>query len=433
MLKTAGDPTSRFILFCLGSHGDVFPFLAIGGELQARGYEVSIATNSFFAELIESRGLGFIPVGDAESLRLAGSARGINTTREGWKVALQWGALGTMRAMHSVALSHADGRTVFASQGSCFGVRIARDQVEFPLATFHLDPVHFRSLYKSPVMPPMVLEDWVPRISKRFQLWCADRYWIDPVLEPANEFRRELGLPRVQRFLHHWVHSPDLAIGMFPSWYAEPQPDWPEQAVLASFPLADPKGEADDEAAAFAKQAADRLLIFAPGTAGPGRKDYFHEAAKICQRLNASGILLTRAKHLIPEELPENVRHFSYVQMEVVLKHASALIHHGGIGTVGRALLEGVPQFVAPKAFNQPDDARRVKRLGVGDFIEPADFNVNNVSPPLERLIESKEVAENCKIYAAKLAQTNGTELACNELEKLIAKLPSHATASESN
>lgn len=412
----------RFILFCLGSHGDVFPFLAVGKGLVERGHEVVIATNPLFAEMIREAGIEFIPVGDTEGLRQAGETRDINTENKGWKVALQWGAMGTMRTTHSIAMAEADDRTVMVAQGMCFGVRIARDQKPFPLATVHLDPIHFRSVYKSPLLPrPLMLDNWVPKLSKHWQLWVADRYFIDPVLAAANEFRHELGLPPVTRFLDKWFHSPDCVIGMMPDWYAAPQPDWPPQTHMTGFPLSDPDGDADEEAIAFVDQP-EPVFIFAPGTAGPRSKTYFHEAAKTCEKMGARGLLLTRSLHLLPETLPPLVRHFEYVKLGPILKHAAVLVHHGGIGTVARALAEGVPQLISPKAFNQPDDARRVHEMGVGEIVPPEDFRMERIEPLLKKLTESPDVAAKCRQYAERLASENGVATMCDELEALAAK-----------
>jgi rhamnosyltransferase subunit B len=66
---------------------------------------------------------------------------------------------------------------------------------------------------------------------------------IDPVIAPPlNAFRAGKGLPPVTRVVHDWWHSPDLVIGLFPEWFAAPQPDWPRQMKLTGFPLFDERG-----------------------------------------------------------------------------------------------------------------------------------------------------------------------------------------------
>jgi rhamnosyltransferase subunit B len=49
-----------------------------------------------------------------------------------------------------------------------------------------------------------------------------------------------------------------------------------------------------------------------------------------------------------------------------LLPQVAALVHHGGIGTTAAALAAGIPQLIAPFAFDQFDNAARTVRLGVG-------------------------------------------------------------------
>lgn len=54
-----------------------------------------------------------------------------------------------------------------------------------------------------------------------------------------------------------------------------------------------------------------------------------------------------------------------------VLPHAAAVITHGGHGTVIKALAAGCPVLVLPLGRDQPDNAARVTRLGVGIRLRP--------------------------------------------------------------
>jgi rhamnosyltransferase subunit B len=48
-----------------------------------------------------------------------------------------------------------------------------------------------------------------------------------------------------------------------------------------------------------------------------------------------------------------------------VLPQARLIVHHGGIGTAVDALRTRTPQWLFPGAHDQPDNAERLRRLGV--------------------------------------------------------------------
>src|SRR5438445_634188 len=62
---------------------------------------------------------------------------------------------------------------------------------------------------------------------------------------------------------------------------------------------------------------------------------------------------------------------FEYVRFVRVFGRAAAVVHHGGIGTTSQCFRAGVPQLIMPMAHDQPDNAARVKRMGVGDYLYP--------------------------------------------------------------
>jgi UDP:flavonoid glycosyltransferase YjiC (YdhE family) len=75
--------------------------------------------------------------------------------------------------------------------------------------------------------------------------------------------------------------------------------------------------------------------------------------------------------------LPNGVRHFDYVPLSKVLPRSTALIHHGGIGTMSQAIAAGIPQLIIPTSHDQPDNAVRVRRLGIGEFLRSDEYKID--------------------------------------------------------
>src|SRR5262249_34229253 len=159
-----------------------------------------------------------------------------------------------------------------------------------------------------------------------------------------------------------WWHSPQLVIGMFPQWFAQPQPDWPKQTVLSGFPLYDEPEitPIDAELESFLR-AGEPPIAFTPGSAMWAAEEYFEQGVQTCIRWNRGGLLLTRHRDHFPARLPPGVIHVHYAPFSDLLPRCAGFVHHGGIGSSAQALAAGVPQLVTPFAHDQPDNAFRLK------------------------------------------------------------------------
>ena len=116
--------------------------------------------------------------------------------------------------------------------------------------------------------------------------------------------------------------------------------------------------------------------------------------------------------------------HFPYVPFSQLLPQSAVLVHHGGIGSTAQALAAGIPQLIMAMAFDQPDNANRVHRLGVGDGLFRREFQVAKVKTMLEHLLGSKEIAVRCKQLAARFEAARPREAAAERIEQLLRRVP---------
>jgi UDP:flavonoid glycosyltransferase YjiC (YdhE family) len=92
------------------------------------------------------------------------------------------------------------------------------------------------------------------------------------------------------------------------------------------------------------------------------------------------------------------------------------------MGTLGQALAAGVPQLTVPMVLDQFDNSRRLKRLGVSANVRPADYRSDSITRLLRHLLESPQVAERCRHYAARVREEKPFERVCVALERLHGK-----------
>lgn len=408
----------RTILLCaIDSAGDVNPFIAIGQELRKRGHRVVLCTSQYFESHARRAGLEFIGLGTAEDYLLIIEDPKLWEPETGFKVFAERVILPILQPAYDAIKEFDPAQTLLVAQGSVFAAHIAHEKFKFPFVTIQLQPAAFRSVYEFPMLP-----SWMPRTLKRFLINASDHFVIDRALAPEiNRFRKEQSLPPVKHIFGDWMHSPLATIGLFPDWFASPQPDWPPQTRLTGFIFHDKRDDNEQlpQAVLDFLDAGDPPIVFTPGTAMKHGEQFFEASIQACQMLGRRGMLLTQHKDQLPSTLPEGIRHFEYLPFSLVLPRVAVLVHHGGIGTIAQALAAGIPQIIRPMTHDQPDNAARVQLLGTGVSISPKEYAAQNVSERLNGLLSSSDVSARGREYAQRIDPQQSLQETCDLIENL--------------
>jgi len=409
----------NLILITFGSAGDVHPFVGIGRALKKRGHRVTGATNDYFEPVVREAGLEFAGIGSREAYLSMVSNPDIWRPVKGFKILVKDFFLPLTRPVYGFVSGLNPRETIVVSSIFSFGARVGYEKVHFPLVSLHLQPACFTSAHKP--VAGMPLPDWLPLWYKKFLLTALEKVGIDPMLGPSiNSLLSELELPKAQHFLSTWAHSPQKIIGMFPEWFAEPQPDWPLQTELAGFYSYDRNAEnpLGKELLHFL-DSGDPPIVFTPGTANLHTDEFFKASIEASRLLGKRALLVTPHGNALPATLPDGIAHFDYLPFSTTLPRAAAIVHHGGIGTAVQAMAAGIPQLVVPMAYDQPDHAARLERLGIGASLRPSRFRGKEAAHKLEQLLANREVKDRCTTISGKIDFQRSLDTACLAIEQI--------------
>jgi UDP:flavonoid glycosyltransferase YjiC (YdhE family) len=207
---------------------------------------------------------------------------------------------------------------------------------------------------------------------------------------------------------------------MFPDWFFRPQPDWPAQLRITGFPLFDKAGSDPLEPALDAFLAGgEPPVVFTPGSANRQAPRFFKVAVQAATRLGRRALLITPYAEQLPRSLPSHIKHVPHVPFSSILPRCAAIVHHGGIGTCAQGLAAGIPQLTMPMGFDQPDNAMRLARLGVGAYLFPHRFRIRAVAGALRSLLESRETAYACRRFSEAIASVDAIGVTSDLLESL--------------
>ena len=411
----------NFLLISLGSRGDINPFISLALALKKRGHNATIVTSGVYEKLIADLGLPFISCGSAEEYDEIIRHPDLYDPKKVFFL-FEKIVLGPMRPLYRILAEFDPRDTILVATSLMLGARMAHEKCKIPLVTLCLQPQIFWSADKPSVFPTgnKILQK-LPYFLRKFIYEIIDRYVIDRALSPAvNEFRFELGLPKIQKIFSEWSYSPQKVIGCFPDWFTQPAADWPTNTILTGFVEYD-----EDRDQGLASEILDFLaageapIIFTYGTFVTQGHHFFKTSIETARKLGRRCIILTQH----PEQLPRlnsNEMHVSYVSLKKLLPHAAAIVHHGGIGTTSQALAAALPQLIVPMAYDQPDNAFRLEKLGVSLTISPKKYSVDCATKTLRKLLDSHEIKTQCLHYSKKIDFHQAEQQLCEAIEKGI-------------
>lgn len=419
----------RIQISTAGSHGDVLPFVALGREFAARGHKVILYANPFFRRYATDAEIPFVPISTTDKYSsLFGEAADGDPSKAFKRVAKHFAEIcpAYYRAMKADVLA---GETITIGSSLLFAPRLLRETDGIPCATVHLAPSVFRSNLEPARLVPRWINSRTPALLKRMAWWSLDKFFYDPnFTTPLNRLRSELGLPRLERIFGSWIHEADCVVGMFPDWFAEPQGDWPRQAILAGFPLYDHGDQVPlSQSLGEFIEAGPPPVAFSAGTATAAAHGFFKASVEACETAGRRGILLSHFPQQIPASLPTGVIHVDYAPFGTLLPKLAAFVHHGGIGSTSQALRAGVPQLIRPVAYDQFDNSIRAVRLGVAQEVLPKQYAGQAVAKALETLTSDGALRQRCQQIATRLVHCNSIAVACDSILRRLGALLSNS------
>jgi MGT family glycosyltransferase len=423
-----GQAKKPVVLTTFGSLGDLHPYIAVALGLQARGHEAVIATSGSYRQKVEALGLGFRgvrpdhpdPEADPDLMRR------IMDRRTGSEVVIREFMMPALRESYEDTLAAATGADLLVSHVLTFTTRLVAEKRGIPWASTFLQPLGFFSVYDPPVVPQAPILARLRFLGPAFHrllFWCAKqsvRSWS----EPWHRLRAEVGLPpTAESPLFEGQHSPSLVLAMFSKLLADKQPDWPRQALLTGFPFYDRDGEGGmpPELVRFL-DAGPPPVVFTLGSsavmdAGP----FYEHSVAAAERLGRRAVLLVgKDPRNRPGSLPDGVEAFAYAPYSELFPRAAALVHQGGIGTTAQAMRSGRPMLVMPYAHDQPDNAERVKRLGIARTIARHRYTPARAAAELRHLLDNPAYSQRASEVGAEIRQEDGVRAACDALEALL-------------
>ncbi len=414
---------AHFLLLPVGSHGDVHPFVGLGVGLKHRGHRVTVVTAEPFRGVAERHGLEFAGTVSADEYSTMTNHPDLWNPSKGLRVVLDNDMLRKYLPVTFAAIRerYVPGDTVAVGGSLAFVGRVAHESLGIPFATAHLQPMSCCSVTDPPVAADGTDATWLPRPLIRLAYRVAEWLKTDPLITPpVNEFRRTLGLPPVRRILTRSGPSPQRVLGFFPDWFGPIQDGGPTFRHAGFVLFDDASGRQTPEPLTRFFDAGPPPVLFSFGSAMRNGRPYFEAAAEACRRLNVRGVLLGKSGEQIPPTLPPDVVHADYAPFSEVFPRAACVVHHGGVGTSAQAMRAGVPQLVMPMAYDQADNAARMKRLGVSRTLFPKRFTGPRVAEVLKELLRDEGVKQTARQVCDRLRNDDGVATACTLVEELI-------------
>ncbi len=420
----------RIVLSNIGTLGDTNPLIAIALELRRRGHVPVMALPAVYESRIRPLGLEFYAIRPDIDPTNSIMVEMVYDVKKGTERGLRDFLFPALRQTYDDLLDAATkperADLLLLGELNYAGPLVA-EMTGIPWASYVLAPISFFSAFDPPVLPmyPRLAraDRKVPglgRLIRRLARFVS-RKWPEPIYD----LREELGLPRGSNPLFDAKHSPRLVLALFSKVLGQAQKDWPPNTKIAGFCYYD--ADAGNQALPpnLEKFLADGPppVVFTLGSAAVLAAGRFYEySAKAAMRLGLRAVLLIGSdqRNRPSQVLPPSICVAEYAPYSALFSRASMVVHQGGVGTTAQCLRAGKPMLIMPYSHDQPDNARRMRRLKVARSIQKASYKPMRVARMLKAMLTEPRYAQQAEQVAHVLSQEDGVRTACDALQELF-------------
>ncbi len=388
----------KIALVVYGSRGDVQPMLALAIELMERGHEVLFCTSPDNEEFIKQYNCSFVPIGkDLKELfkhaNIKGGISGQLSPKEGKRI---------IKEQIDILPEKVKGYDLILAAGIILGVPTVADYLKIP--------------YRFIAFYPMILGT-----SKD-----------DPFF---NRMMFHFGKSVINLFLRGFINKQRTSIGVQPLgdvwqyWlgkHAIIACDKQLNAVNENVPFAftqtgymflPPQDQLSEHVELFIKSGKPPVYIGFGSNPISGKKNY-HEIFNEVWKATDQRLIISKGWADLPEYDNPNILFVDDIPFEFLFPRLSAIIHHGGTGTMAYAARSGVPQAAFPFIADQFVNRKQIVKLGIGP--NTCDFKkmtAESISNAISECIVNDTYKNNAVELSQNLQQVDGLQMTADLIE----------------
>ena len=408
----------RVLLAAIGSRGDVQPMLALGLAMRDAGHEVMVSAPANFEDWTVSLGFLYHESGpDLQSwlLRQNRYALDAHTANiEGLRhyytelIPTQFQRLRPLVPQVDLVVNT--------------GLDIAAHSLAELTGAHHCYICFCPQLVPSVHHPPVLMGRLgMPRWVNRWSWYVCGRILDRIMLEPLNEQREALGLPRLEN-VPRGAAGAELAIVAADPEIAPPPNDMipgVEQTGFIFYP------QKPTENAALEDFLADGAPPVYFGFGSMAHSNPQRTTAIILEAIRKAGcraLIASGWAGLGESDLPDNCLHVRQVAHGPLFPRLAAAVHHGGSGTIAAAARAGIPQIVIPHHMDQFYWGHRIHASGLGPKPVPMrKLRPEKLASALRRAMNGEKLGKRCKSVAAMIEGRDGLGETVQSLERFVA------------
>ncbi|MES0491555.1 MAG: glycosyltransferase [Leptospirales bacterium] len=414
----------KVTILTVGTRGDVQPCLAFGQALQTQGHEVNMAAPLDYEKMVDESGLRFFPIRQ--------QLRDIYRQKTGSQCLTE-----RINPLHFLFGRNKKVRPILDCivsdlVSACTGSDIILYTILAMPASFIANDLGlpsmalcFQPLSRTQTFPSIFFH---PQVNIRF-LNIASHFLAEKAIRlvfqgSITRWRKKSRIPKTTRqHIHKYSHREYPVLNAFSAHIVPKPSDWGKRKHITGFWFLDsaissckPSGELIK----FLENGEPPVCISFGSMNDIRVKKRVNMGLQALQKTGKRAVLIAGKSGLQKQDLiiSDNILVVDEVSHKWLFPRVSAIIHHGGAGTVAAAIRAGIASIIIPFFFDQKFWGNRLFALGVGPQpIHEKKLSVETIAKAITAVVEERKYNLKLQNLSVKVNNEKGLECAVKAFE----------------
>ncbi|WP_029903789.1 glycosyltransferase [Prevotella sp. 10(H)] len=405
----------KIFLVTRGSHGDIFPYLAVATELTRRGHYVTLSLPLIFEEEAKKLNLNYVLQASDD---IVGVIEDLPEPSKSFNHILKWirRVIDNQFEEFIPVLKEHD---IFVSANTEFAAVSIAEYCEKPIIRTAYAPLIPGRKIPPPIVP---LSDSNKIFTPTFMWSLLNRGTDFMVRKTLNKNRKSLGMPPIKKYAPHAAGNAYNYL-MHSNYLGNTDPDWKYRWMIGGYCFNN-SFEYDENLYTnvldFIKKDDKPVIFFTLGSCDAKKKDFFcKNLLDICNE-DGYKLIVGSGWCKTGSNLEDNENLFimdKAIPHKLIFPYCDAVIHHGGSGTTHSVASAAKPQMIIPLLIDQGYWALRVKELGTGPGKIKITIPKQQLRKKINDLVYNQKYKDNAATLAKKVNGENGINNLCNYIE----------------